>query len=935
MFDLDRSRGIATTRCNTHLFYVFLVLLSCYRIPTAEASVSAYVIDYPDLLLSGAWVYGQIGDIMLENDLVAVVVSAIDHPQLDALSGGNIVDAGSSVDRINALGNFYTYFNDDWPRQAIYTTLTVVDDGSAGGPAIVRVSGMDSIDPSLTVTTDYSLADSAAFLTVSTTVTNTGSGTYSSFELGDSYQWGDCLKFVPGYGFSPPDNTTEPWIAGSSAHVSYGYVSPSNTLWGSHGAQWSDLNVTTAALEPGESASYSRHFGVGAQDVASVATVIHELCGTPIGFVDCVVTNESDGEPIQDAVVDVFDSSNSPYLQMEPDVAGLATATLPAGDWRLVAAAFGFVPQEVWVSITEGGTESQGFILFSDGTVIPEKGDTLTIIQRPLLNIPAFLVPGDTLALQCCADPLMLDWAAELRLGEVRVPLEISSAVYDPSSLLWHVSAVAPEVQLFELYDLVVAVSGRDQDITENAVAVIPEFKDDYYFIHITDTHLPTNLYHHEYGADTDTSEVTDLREVIADINIINPEFVLLTGDMIHEGELEDYLGHRYYTRTQRLLTEFQTPLFVTAGNHDIGGWPSTPPPAGTARRDWWRFFGWSRLDDPPPGAPSHTQDYSFDYGPVHYVGLEAYDNYDMWRLNIYGEESFTDEQLLWLENDLAQAAGSTSQVLFYHYDFADQVNLGQLGVEMALWGHIHHDSGNINSPPYNLATNNVCGGERAFRLIRVSQGILDPCATVSAGYAGNNLTVQYSPSNDGTSMAVTAEITNNLWERFEHARIRVLMPKEPGNIDVTGGTLQQVDDSDSVAICYIGVDIEPFSVQQVTITLDGLTGELVDGEVVLTWPEWPDALAYWVYGAVNDSHFEPGMVPPYEHRLAVLGQGTTSWSSSSGIGDPENNWTFLIVPVGEGDGALARLGPWSEVDFSLAEAPVEVGEGPYHAEAP
>jgi hypothetical protein len=292
-----------------------------------------------------------------------------------------------------------------------------------------------------------------------------------------------------------------------------------------------------------------------------------------------------------------------------------------------------------------------------------------------------------------------------------------------------------------------------------------------------------------------------------------------------------------------------------------------------------------------------------------------------MWRLDIYGEESFTDQQLQWLEDDLANASGSTSQVLFYHYDFAEELNLSQLGVEMALWGHIHYDSGDINIEPYNLATNNVCSGERAYRLIRVSDGILEPSATVSAGYTGSNLRVEYSPSNDGTNVAVNAEITNNLWERFEHARIRILMPKESGEIDVTGGVLQQIDDSDSVVVCYIGVDIEPFSVKQVTVTLDGLTGELVDGEVVLTWPEWPDALAYWVYGAVNGSYFEPGLVPPYEHRLAVLGPGTTSWTSSSGVGDPAHNWTYVVIPMNENNADLARLGPWSELDFSLSVA--------------
>jgi len=39
----------------------------------------------------------------------------------------------------------------------------------------------------------------------------------------------------------------------------------------------------------------------------------------------------------------------------------------------------------------------------------------------------------------------------------------------------------------------------------------------------------------------------------------------------------------------------------------------------------------------------------------------------------------------------------------------------------MALWGHIHSNSGDINTHPYNLATAAVCDGKRAYRIIKVN----------------------------------------------------------------------------------------------------------------------------------------------------------------------------------------------------------------------
>lgn len=348
---------------------------------------------------------------------------------------------------------------------------------------------------------------------------------------------------------------------------------------------------------------------------------------------------------------------------------------------------------------------------------------------------------------------------------------------------------------------------------------VLDQFKDDFYFIHITDTHLPEHQFSDSGAVPEDSTAMVDLRTVIDDINVINPEFVVITGDYINEGELEDYMEWRAFTRAQRMLYEFETPTYLVAGNHDIGGWDATPPPDGTARRDWWRFFGWPRLDAPPIGAPLHTQNYSFDYGPVHFVGMESYNNYDNWRDEIYGQDSFMSSQLTWLNQDLAAAAGSQSQVLFYHKDFQNQLNLSSLGVEMALWGHIHSDSGSLTTQPYDLATESVCDGNRAYRLIRVSNGVLTPEATLSAGGAGQNLRVLYSPSNAGLSSTVTGDITNTLPQQFQTGRLRFVMPAAGGQYTVTGGVLAQVDQSGPYDICHVDVDIPASGTLSVTVS--------------------------------------------------------------------------------------------------------------------
>jgi hypothetical protein len=85
------------------------------------------------------------------------------------------------------------------------------------------------------------------------------------------------------------------------------------------------------------------------------------------------------------------------------------------------------------------------------------------------------------------------------------------------------------------------------------------------------------------------------------------------------------------------------------------------------------------------------------------------------------------------------------------------------------------------------------------------------------------------------------------------------------------------------------------------------LWGDRAAGSMRLHWAGNTDAKEYWVYGAGNDAFFEPGMVPPYEHRLAALPYGTTTWSSPTGTEDPLENWTYMIVMVDSDNSEIAR----------------------------
>jgi len=501
---------------------------------------------------------------------------------------------------------------------------------------------------------------------------------------------------------------------------------------------------------------------------------------------------------------------------------------------------FSFENMEILLKLNFGGLESgSGELEFSEFFIddncveyfsieeiillleIIPIGDTLTVIQRPIHNIPQITIPNEEFTIECLADETTTGWLAKLIHASKVISLNISNTFYDPDLERWKLTVSAPVPDIYELYDLVVSADGIITDTTRNAVHLIQEIKTEYSFIHITDSHLPTHIFYPDPVSLTDSTEVEDLREVIKDINLIHPEFVLFTGDIVNEGEMEDFENRRVYTKAQKLLEELQVPIYLTSGNHDLGGWDSSPPPQGTARHNWWDFFGWNWLQDPPATDPYYTQNYSFDYGQIHFIGLEAYLNYDSYMYNIYGDESFTDLQMQWLDDNLSQASGSESQVLFYHYDFSEQIDLEELEVEMALYGHIHSNFGNINSAPYNLATAATCDGNRAYRVIHVNNDILEPTNTIYAGWDGEEIYASFTPANNGFADSVFCYIENSQNLNVTDAQLKFIMPVNADEYLVYNGILTQIDESGEFAVCYVSLDIPANGNTSVSVVAD------------------------------------------------------------------------------------------------------------------
>jgi len=440
-------------------------------------------------------------------------------------------------------------------------------------------------------------------------------------------------------------------------------------------------------------------------------------------------------------------------------------------------------------------------------------GDTLTVIWRPLPNLPVLVRPGDNFTVWANAPSGSSDWTASLTFGALSIPLAPAGGGYQASRLRWELDFQVPQGVPEEIYDLTLQSGASTPDTSRHSVKVLPAFRTSYYFAQISDTHLPEHGFSSDAGFNpADTSGMGDFDAVIEDLNVIHPEFIIHTGDLVNEGELEEYLGMYEMGRAQAMLSRLRDPIFVSSGNHDQGGWQATPPPDGTARRNWWRYFGWPFLGNPPAGDPYHSQDYHFDYGPLHVIGLEAYINngsYDHYMQNIWGAQSFTAEQMNWLNADIAAAPPGSKKLLFYHYDFGgtlgngqpganfSQINPTALGLDGAIWGHNHFVSeGNLGARPFNLGIQAVIDGLRTFRIFRVTNGAMSPgpmhhCGGTS-GTPTDSLTLVWSGPNDGTRSTLSATVRNRFGETWDHARLVFNMVDHDSAYGATGGTIAQ-----------------------------------------------------------------------------------------------------------------------------------------------
>ena len=462
---------------------------------------------------------------------------------------------------------------------------------------------------------------------------------------------------------------------------------------------------------------------------------------------------------------------------------------------------------------------------------------TSFILERPRLTLPAIRLPGETFEIWIRGEGM--DGSSNFNISlvgnEVTYHLSILNLVMDADR--WKLEVTLANATVIDLYDLRMRVDDLEE-YQVNAVSVIPEYKERFKFIQLTDIHID------------DKNSVYNFMQAAREINLIDPELVVITGDSIDC----DPTGSKTPDQEQAdmfldICKTLKVPVYVIPGNHEY------------SYRDSNGINIYSTSINP-------LLDYSFNYGPHHFIGM----NCGQWQV-LYGSvphpdnnvQSFTEEQVEWLTRDLTLHNGDEMRLIFLHAPLKtsggkqtpmwhkdDVENLMvEHDVKAFIAGHTHDDeildgNGNVlagdwQQPTYPLYIQTDTAGAEdsvegcSYRVFMIDNDTFEYYTYDDDG-DGTRSAVSSTPlgllkaefawpgGEDKSSVDVT--VTNDQNEDLMDGRVTLNMDRPPRGIDyfAEGGRVVNVLDTPDRQIIHVQFSVprltrSTFSVMQRDLT--------------------------------------------------------------------------------------------------------------------
>jgi predicted MPP superfamily phosphohydrolase len=395
-----------------------------------------------------------------------------------------------------------------------------------------------------------------------------------------------------------------------------------------------------------------------------------------------------------------------------------------------------------------------------------------------------------------------------------------------------------------ERYDLVLNTSSGRQ-VSPRAVKVIKEYRTQYSIFHMSDMHLCRS----RETFNGFPSEIKNFSALVDIANILGPEIVLVTGDIVNANRSDiwpdpqtrwDYFYKGIPAQEMAGVYDLQAAVFSIPGNHDYQEnlRHSTDPAAQQARTCAGKAAFWNKY--------CGLTDYCFVYGNSRFIGVN-----NGWV--DCGQTAHLANADAWLR----EVGPGKLRITFYHLALHHLDDLAPWEyanrVQLAMAGHNHH-RGTMDDPdgnPFNRKASplimddpanrrpegtgyplryivNSSVEHQAFNLFRVDDRsgkytVVNPPKGNLRAFSGDgtpNLTLEFGTENNGTSPANTATLVNRFDVSFPNARVRFVMPKESTYVVLPEtATIEQAFDGDLYHIVDVRVPLEAETTTQVKIS--------------------------------------------------------------------------------------------------------------------
>ncbi|MHA1332051.1 MAG: metallophosphoesterase family protein [Candidatus Hodarchaeales archaeon] len=412
----------------------------------------------------------------------------------------------------------------------------------------------------------------------------------------------------------------------------------------------------------------------------------------------------------------------------------------------------------------------------------------------PSFISPLFAIPGNTVHFYVNASTSATSWQVQIT-DKLESPLNLNpTASYDDNLKLWDLTVTIPDNLQYTLYDLKYSatINGHSRYREEpNSLSIIENFKTNYTFVIFSD---PQHFRDGSYSEDRNLQSGEGNVSLIAqEIDLINPDFVLLLGDLV---EWTDEIA---YANAKKWYTKYlDVPMFIIPGNHDGFLGTGSNYEYGSGIGVYQRYFG--------------QRHFKFSYGTHYFVGGYSADR-EMNPDTITNPRAKRIAQIEWdfIQDSLNNAPeGTTTKFFMMHHPLSPNYATSDESVDLRddilnllstnnfnyyLHGHMHQDKYDVYNGITHIGTNNAVGvpsGEFdnyvGFRIVemngnnmtRFSYGPIDAANYYAASNPPHMINVTFDHLNDGSVSNNTAYLYNGYNHSITSAKVRFALSLPP-----------------------------------------------------------------------------------------------------------------------------------------------------------